>query len=89
MKWTTIEDTVFIGLRIRRFRIKKRILLSQERYAIDIVKKFGLRDANGCSTPMDPNENRSQSPDDNLLDISGKTTYQAAIRSLIYLILGT
>lgn len=89
MQWSTIEDTVFIGLRIRRFRSKKLILLSQERYAGGIVKKFGLHEANGCATPMDPNENWAQSSNDVLLDSSGKTTYQAAIGSLIYLMLGT
>ena len=89
MKWSTIEDTVFIGLPIRRLRSKKLILLSQERYAEEIVKRFGLGEANVCATPMDPNENWVPTPDDSPLDAPGITSYQAAIGSLIYLMLGT
>lgn len=42
MKWTSMNDTVFVGLHIRRIRERKIILVSQEKHVLEMVIRFGL-----------------------------------------------
>ena len=65
------------------------LLISQEKYAFDIVARFGLKDANGCTTPIKTKVDSSIGEQDVSLDDMGKQRYQAAIGSLIYLMLGS
>lgn len=89
MKWVAVHDTIFLGLRIRRLRAQRILMVSQEKYAIEIAQRFGLADANECATPMEPKTDWSLRHDDVLLDPSQTKQYQAAIGSLIYLMLGS
>ena len=90
MKWMgALQDSVFVGLRIRRDREKRMVFISQEQYALEIVARFGLQDANGCSTPMEPKLDWSLCSNDIHLSDDQKKQYQAAIGSLIYLMLGS
>lgn len=56
---------------------------------MDIVTRFGLNEANGCTTPMETKVDWSINAQDMPLDEVGKYWYQAVIGSLIYLMLGT
>jgi len=58
MKWLgSLDDTVFVRLRIRRIRELHIILISQEKYAQAILARFGMEEANEVATPMDTKEN--------------------------------
>ena len=86
MKWMgPLQDSLFVGVHLRR--VRDNILLSQERYAKAIVTRFGLEDANECSTIMDKKEDCTTRSHDTILDDEAKQNYQSAIGSLIYLIL--
>ena len=90
MKWLgSLDDTVFVGLRIRRIRELHIILISQKKYARAILARFGMEEANEVATPMDTKENWTITETDVVLGEEGKRTYQAVIGSLIYLMLGT
>ena len=89
MKWSAMDDTIFVGLHIRRRRDKRILLILQEKYAMDIITRFGLKDANGCTTHMETKVDWSVRADDIPLDDMAKQQYQAAIGSLIYLMLGS
>ena len=89
MKWSGMDDTIFVGLHIRRKRENKVLFISQEKYAMDIVARFGLKDANGCTTPMETKVDWSVHKEDVPLDDIATQQYQAAIGSLIYLMLGS
>ena len=84
-----IDNSAFVGLRIKRDRENRRIMISQDTYALAILKKFGMENANECATPMDPKEDWPPKEDSEYLDEAEKKTYQAAIGSLIYLMLGS
>ena len=89
MKWSDMDDTIFVGLHIRRRRDQRILLISQEKYAMNIVARFGLKDANGCTTPMETKVDWSINKTDVPLDDIATQQYQAAIGSLIYLMLGS
>ena len=87
MKWMgPLQDSLFVGVRIRCTDV---FLLSQERYANAIVFRFELNDANECFTPVDPKEDCNPRQEDIPLNDIERQTYQAALGSLIYLMLGT
>jgi hypothetical protein len=51
------EPTLMLGIHISRDRAKRTIRLSQTHYVKDMLQKYGMTNANGVSTPMDPNVN--------------------------------
>ena len=74
------ELTHFLGLQSRQQ--DSGILLSQSKYARNLVKKFGLEFANSVITPMSPNVKLN-------IDLLGKSVdsflYRSMIGSLLYL----
>nr|CAD1832705.1 unnamed protein product [Ananas comosus var. bracteatus] len=44
----------FLGLQV--MQTDNGIFLTQEKYAVDLLKKFKLQNCKGCATPMNPNE---------------------------------
>ena len=75
------ELTHFLGLQIRQQDLG--ILLSQSKYAKNLVKKFGLEFASSVRTPMSPNVKL-------IVDLLGKSVdsslYRSMIDSLLYLV---
>ena len=82
-------NELFLGLRLERDRSARRIAVSQSHYARQILVRFGMTGCTPVHTPMDPREDWTPQENDKLLDSDGKRQYQAAIGSLIYLMLGT
>jgi hypothetical protein len=41
-----------LGFRIFRNRSERKLILSQEKYALSVLSRFGMSDANGAQTPM-------------------------------------
>ena len=82
-------NELFLGLRLERDRSARRIAVSQSHYARQILVRFGMTGCTPVHTPMDPREDWTLQENDKLLDSDGKRQYQAAIGSLIYLMLGT
>ncbi|XP_071722286.1 secreted RxLR effector protein 161-like [Rutidosis leptorrhynchoides] len=74
------ELSYFLGFQIKQ--CKDGTFITQEKYAKNLVKKFGLETAKPMRTPMGTNEHLSK-------DIKGEdadpTLYRNMIRSLLYL----
>ena len=72
----------FLGLEV--WQRQKEILLSQGKYTIDILKRFGMLNCKSTATPMDANQKklRDSASDSNLID---PTMYRQLIGSLMYL----
>ena len=74
------ELTHFLGLRIRQQ--DSCIVLSQSKYAKNLVKKFGLESASSVRTPMSPNVKLT-------VDLLGKSIdsslYRSMVGSILYL----
>ena len=51
------EPSMLLGMKITRDCNKRTITLSQAHYIDQILKRFGLQDANPVQTPIDPNIN--------------------------------
>ena len=72
--------THFLGLQIRQQ--DSGIVLSQSKYAKNLVKKFGLESASSVRTPMSPNVKLT-------VDVLGKSVdsslYRSMIGSILYL----
>jgi hypothetical protein len=69
----------FVGFEVERDRPNRILYLSQRRFAVELVERFGLRDAKPISTPMEVNwKPVDGSPFD-------KTKYQSGTGGLNYL----
>ena len=75
------ELTFFLGLQVKQK--KKDIFVSQEKYARNIVKKFGLDSKKHASTPM--SLSTKLNVDSSRVEVS-PTLYRSIIGSLLYLI---
>ena len=75
------EVTFFLGLQVKQN--KEGIFISQEKYARNIVKKFGLDSKKHASTPMSLSTNLNV--DSSRVEVS-PTLYRSIIRSLLCLI---
>lgn len=73
---------VFLGMEITP--TSSRLSLSQSRYIVDLLNKFGLANYNPCSTPMVDDKQLSLQDNDPLL---GTATYQSMVGGLQYLII--
>ena len=71
------ELTFFLGLQVKQK--KEDIFISREKYARNIVKKFGLDSKKHASTPMSSSTKLN-------VDSSSPTLYRSIIVSLLYLI---
>ena len=75
------ELTFFLGLQVKQK--KEDIFVSQEKYARNIVKKFGLDSKKHASTPM--SSSTKLNVDSSGVEVS-PTLYRSIIGSLLYLI---
>ena len=73
--------TFFLGLQVKQK--KEDIFASQEKYARNIVKKFGLYSKKHASTPM--SSSTKLNVDSSGVEVS-PTLYRSIIESLLYLI---
>ena len=74
------ELTFFLGLQVKQR--KEGIFISQEKYARNIVKKFGLDSKKHASTPM--SSSTKLNIDSSRIEVS-PTFYRSIIGSLLYL----
>ena len=74
------ELTIFLGLQVKQK--KEGIFVSQEKYARNIVKKFGLNSKKHASTPM--SSSTKLNVDSSRVKVS-PTLYRSIIGSLLYL----
>ena len=77
------ELTFFLGFQVKQR--KEDIFISQEEYARNIVKKFGLDSKKHASTPM--SSSTKFNVDSSRVEVS-PTLYRSIIGSLIYLTAG-
>ncbi|KAL4010616.1 hypothetical protein IC575_030118 [Cucumis melo] len=70
----------FLGLEVSRY--SDRYLLSQAKYASDLLARSGITDSNTASTPLDPNVHLTPYDGVPLEDVS---LYRQLVGSLIYL----
>ena len=73
------ELTFFLGLQVKQ---KEGIFISQEKYARNVVKKFGLDSQKHASTPMSSSTKLNLDPSG--VEVS-PTLYRSIIGSLLYL----
>ena len=71
----------FLGLEI--WQRSDVILVNQDRYIIDILRRFGMMDCKSMSTPMTLNLKKLCSDESDLVD---PTMYRQLIGSLMYLV---
>ncbi|XP_058215643.1 uncharacterized mitochondrial protein AtMg00810-like [Rhododendron vialii] len=76
------ELTFFLGLQVRQFE-HGILIVSQTKYASNLVKKFGLESAKHSRTPMSTNTKLSKDLDGVSID---QTLYRSMIGGLLYLI---
>ena len=74
------ELTFFLGLQVKQR--KEDIFISQEKYAQNIVKKFGLDSKKHSSTPM--SSSKMLNVDSSRVEVS-PTLYRSIIGSILYL----
>jgi hypothetical protein len=73
------ELSYFLGLQIKQ--LKNGTFVSQDKYIKDMLKKFGMEDAKGISTPMGTNGSLDSDASGNMVD---QTMYRSMIGSLLY-----
>jgi hypothetical protein len=73
------ELSYFLGFQINQ--LKNETFMSQEKYIKDMLKKFGMEDAKGISTPMGTNGSLDIDASGNKVD---QTMYRSMIESLLY-----
>lgn len=84
-KVTYKDAEYYLGLEIRKLRSGD-IALSQKNYAIKVLERFNMKDANPVSTPM---EKGSLSGEDSVEFNSEKVPYRQAVGSLMYMAIAT
>ena len=80
---------LFLGLNIQRDRPNRKIYISQSHYAKQILSRFEMDSCSPVMKAMDTKIDWSLRTDDIPLSDKMKTQYQAAVGSLIYLMLGS
>jgi hypothetical protein len=73
------ELNYFLGLQIKQ--LKNNTFVSQGKYIKDMLKKFGMEDTKGISTPMRMNGSLDSDASGNMVD---QTMYWSMIESLLY-----
>ena len=81
-KMTDLDElNYFLGVKVDQ--INNNVFLSQKAYALRIMEKFGLTEANPVKTPIEPNlKLNDATSDDKLFDAA---MYQSAVGCLLYL----
>jgi hypothetical protein len=73
------ELSYFLSLQIKQ--LKNGIFVCQGKYIKDMLKKFGMEDAKGISTPMGINGSLDSDAGGNMVN---QTMYRSMIGSLLY-----
>jgi hypothetical protein len=73
------ELSYFLGLQIKQ--LKNDTFMSQDKYIKDMLKKFGMEDAKGISTPRGTNGSLDSDTSGNMVD---QKMYRFMIGSLLY-----
>jgi hypothetical protein len=73
------ELSFFLGLQIKQ--MKEDIFVSQTKYIKDMLKKFGMEDAKGITTPMSTNGSLDSDKSGNMVN---QKLYRSMIGSLLY-----
>ena len=73
------ELSYFLGLQIKQ--LKNDTFVSQGKYIKHMLKKFGMEDAKGISTPMGTNGSLDSDKSGNMVD---QRMYRTMIGSLLY-----
>nr|GEW51278.1 hypothetical protein [Tanacetum cinerariifolium] len=74
------ELTLFLGLQVKQKQ--DGIFISQDKYVVEILRKFGLTEGKSASTPIDAERPLLKDPDREDVDVH---TYMSMIGSLMYL----
>nr|GEY34567.1 putative ribonuclease H-like domain-containing protein [Tanacetum cinerariifolium] len=74
------ELTFFLGLQVKKK--KDGIFISQDKYVVEVLRKFGLTKGKSASTPIDTNKPLLKDPDGEDVDVHA---YKSMIGSLMYL----
>nr|GFD14032.1 uncharacterized mitochondrial protein AtMg00810-like [Tanacetum cinerariifolium] len=74
------ELTFFLGLQVKQKQ--DGIFISQDKYVVEILRKFGFTDRKSASTPIDTEKPLLKDPDGEDVDVH---TYRLMIGSLMYL----
>nr|GEY54277.1 hypothetical protein [Tanacetum cinerariifolium] len=74
------ELTFFLGLQVKQKQ--DGLFITQDKYVVDILRKFGLTDRKLASTPIDTEKPLLKDPDGEDVDMH---TYKSMIGSLMYL----
>nr|GEU52247.1 hypothetical protein [Tanacetum cinerariifolium] len=79
-----VDDIILVQLIKTCLQVKQKqdgIFISQDKYIVEILKKFGLTDGKSVSTPIDTEKPLLKDPDGEDVDVH---TYKSMIGSLMY-----
>ncbi|CAM9284251.1 unnamed protein product, partial [Sphacelaria rigidula] len=77
--------SLILGMEVIRDEARGSLKLSQHKYVKSLLLKFGMESSNPVHTPGIPGQLTEDTPEDNFLEQSEKTRYQAMVGSLIFL----
>ena len=81
------EAKHYLGMHIERDRNARTIFLDQTRYINKVLERFGMRDCEEISTPMEAAPLPSCPP--NIDEAVNRVEYQSKVENIIYAMLGT
>jgi hypothetical protein len=79
----------YLGMEVIRDRPRRTLRLSQEAYLRRVLEDFGMLQANPVATPMETSVHLVSTEDGYHVESSLVKTYQSAVGSLMYAMLGT
>ena len=84
------QAKLVIGMRVQRNRKERTILIDQQSYIEEALKRFNMVDANPTRTPLPSGANLEKVKDQKYkADLQLTRNYQALVSTLIYVIIGT
>ena len=80
----------FLGIKIERDEKNQRLILSQEKFIINVLKKFGFENTHPVATPMVTSqvanrERKNREQDENNLMLVSNRLFREVVGSLLYL----
>ncbi len=81
------EVSYMLGMSVKRDRVRRRLMVSQDLYLRNMLEKFGMGECKPIGTPLDTNVSFEPLHDNE--DVHEKERYQSAIGSLLYASMGT
>ena len=82
-----VEAKQYLGIHIERDRKARTIFLNQTRYITKVLKRFGMGDCKGISTPMEAAPLPPCPP--NINEAVNRVEYQSKVGNTMYAMLGT